>query len=81
MIDRDLADLYDVETRVLNQAAKRHEQRFPADFMFQLKKTELEHWKSQLVISNSEKMGLRKPLPAFTTGTLLAIGGRTNKNQ
>lgn len=55
MIDRDLADLYGVETRVLNQAVKRHEQQFPADFMFQLTKTELEHWKSQLVISSSER--------------------------
>ena len=61
MIDRDLADLYGVETRVLNQAVKRHEHRFPADFMFQMTKAEMEHWKSQIVISNSEKMGLRKP--------------------
>ena len=66
MIDRDLADLYGVETRALNQAVKRHEQRFPADFMFQLTKTEMVHWKSQLVISNKEKMGLRKPPLAFT---------------
>ena len=36
MIDRDLADLYGVETRVLNQAVRRNEKRLPEDFMFQL---------------------------------------------
>ncbi len=66
MIDRDLADLYGVETRVLNQAVKRHVQRFPPDFMFQMTKDEMEHWKSQIVISNIEKMGLRKPPRVFT---------------
>lgn len=55
MIDRDLADLYGVETRVLNQAVKRHKQRFLADFMFRMTKDELKHWKSQIVISNIEK--------------------------
>ena len=36
MLDRDLADLYGIETRALNQAAKRNQVRFPVDFMFQL---------------------------------------------
>ena len=40
MLDRDLAELYGVETKVLNQAVKRNSDRFPADFMFQLTKTE-----------------------------------------
>ena len=53
MLDRDLAKLYGVETRVLNQAVKRNMNRFPTEFMFQLNKTELEDWKSQIVISNS----------------------------
>ena len=66
MLDRDLAELYDVETRVLNQAVRRNEKRFPADFMFQLIPEEMENWKSQIVISNREKMGLRKPPLAFT---------------
>lgn len=66
MIDRDLAELYDVETRVLNQAVRRNEKRFPEDFMFQMSKEEMEDWKSQIVISNSEKMGLRKPPLVFT---------------
>lgn len=53
MLDRDLARLYGVETRVLNQAVKRNADRFPEDFMFRLNKTEFEDWKSQIVISNS----------------------------
>ena len=66
MIDRDLAELYDVETRILNQAVRRNEKRFPIDFMFQMSKVEMEDWKSQIVISNSEKMGLRKLPLVFT---------------
>lgn len=66
MIDRDLAELYGVETRVLNQAVRRNEKRFPGDFMFQMSREEMADWKSQFVISNSEKMGLRKPPLVFT---------------
>lgn len=66
MLDRDLAEMYGVETRVLNQAVKRNEERFPADFMFQMTSEELSDWKSQNVISNKEKMGLRKPPNVFT---------------
>lgn len=66
MIDRDLADMYGVETRVLNQAVKRNQNRFPSDFMFQLTAAEFKHWKSQIVTSNGEKMGLRKLPYAFT---------------
>lgn len=66
MMDRDLADMYGVETRLLNQAVKRNEKRFPADFMFQLTEQELEEWKSQNVTSNKERMGLRKLPYVFT---------------
>jgi len=67
LLDRDLASLYEVPTRVLIQAVKRNQERFPADFMFQLSKSEFENWKSQFVISNSGiKMGLRKRPYAFT---------------
>ncbi len=51
ILDRDLARLYGVETRVLNQAVQRNMERFPEDFMFQLTKEEFENWKSQIVIS------------------------------
>ncbi len=60
MLDRDLAKLYKVETKVFNQAVKRNIKRFPDDFMFQLSKNELENWRSQFVTSNSDKMGLRR---------------------
>ena len=46
MFDRDLAKLYDVETKVLNQAVRRNKERFPSDFMIQLTKKELENWLS-----------------------------------
>jgi len=66
MIDRDLASLYGVETRSLNQAVRRNINRFPEDFMFQLTPDEMEDWMSQIVISNREKMGVRKRPLAFT---------------
>lgn len=66
MLDRDLAELYGVETRVLNQAIKRNEKRFPNDFMFQMTQKELENWKSQNTLSSKEKMGLRKLPNVFT---------------
>ena len=52
MLDRDLAELYGVETKVLNQAVRRNSKRFPEEFMFQLSKEELENWRSQFVTSN-----------------------------
>lgn len=52
MLDRDLAELYGVQTKVLNQAVKRNIERFPERFMFQLSKGELEDWKSQIMTSN-----------------------------
>src|SRR5688572_15257691 len=64
MLDRDLAELYDVETKVLNQAVKRNPDRFPADFMFQLTKKEFENLKSQIVTSSWG--GVRKMPFAFT---------------
>ena len=66
MLDRDLAEMYNIETRVLNQAVKRNKERFPEDFMFQLTEEELKNWKSQSVISNSINMGLRNKPFAFT---------------
>ncbi len=66
MLDRDLAEMYGVETKVLNQAVKRNIQRFPERFYFQLSDEEFKDWKSQFVTSNSDKMGLRKKPYAFT---------------
>ncbi|HXD78694.1 MAG TPA: ORF6N domain-containing protein [Puia sp.] len=52
MLDRDLAELYGVETRVLNEAVRRNEKRFPEDFMFQLTAEELKNLISQNVTSS-----------------------------
>lgn len=67
MIDSDLAKLYGVETRVLNQAVKRNLERFPEDFMFQLNKEEFENLKSQSVTSSSGNYGGRRKLPYVFT--------------
>ena len=65
MLDRDLAELYQVETRVLNQAVKRNIDRFPEDFMFRLTKEEC--LRSQIVILNMEQGKHLKYMPnAFT---------------
>lgn len=66
MLDRDLAVMYGVETRALNQAVKRNSERFPEDFMFQMTDEEVENWKSQNVMSNSIKMGMRRNPYVFT---------------
>jgi|GEM_PF-3333276 len=55
MNDCDLAEMYGVETRILNQAVKRNFESFPDDFKLQLTELEFQHWKSQIVISNYEK--------------------------
>lgn len=55
ILDRDLARLYGVETRRLNEQVRRNMERFPEDFMFQLTKEEFENWKSQFAISNYDE--------------------------
>ena len=52
MLDKDLAELYGVETKVLKQAVKRNISRFPDDFMFQLTSGEFENLRSQIVTSS-----------------------------
>jgi len=81
MIDRDLADLYGVETRRLNEQVKRNKERFPEHFMFQLTKEEQENYETfrdsffaiekrsdplKSQIATSNKGGNRKPSYAFT---------------
>jgi len=55
MIDRDLAEIYGVETRILNQAVKRNMDRFPEDFMFQLTESEWQYMSSQFVMTSKSK--------------------------
>ena len=52
MLDRDLAELYGVETKVLNQAVKRNQERFPSKFCFSLNKNEIQNLRSQIVTSS-----------------------------
>lgn len=73
MIDRDLAFLYGVETRVLNQAVKRNTERFPDDFMFQLTKEETDNLKSQNVTSSWG--GSRKMPYVFTEQGVAMLSG------
>jgi hypothetical protein len=90
MIDRDLAELYGVKTKVLNQAVKRNINRFPLDFMFQLSKEEMTYWKSQFVppTTNKHKLtnlksqivtsswgGIRKPPLVFTEHGIAMLSG------
>ncbi len=81
MIDRDLAEMYGVETRVLNQAVKRNCERFPEDFMFQFNDQDFENWKSQFVISNKEKMGIRNMPYAFTEQGVAMLSSVLNSKQ
>lgn len=67
MLDTDLADLYQVPTKVLNQAVRRNKDRFPADFMFQLTADEFSALRSQIVTLDTGRGQHRKYLPyAFT---------------
>ncbi len=59
MLDRDLAELYGVETRVLKQSVKRNITRFPADFMFEMSPQELEQWRDEFATTTGERKGIR----------------------
>ena len=73
MLDEDLAELYDVETRRLNEQVKRNILRFPKDFMFQLTKMEFENLKSQ---SATSRWGGRRKLPnAFSEQGVAMLSG------
>ncbi|WP_269224324.1 ORF6N domain-containing protein [Flavobacterium sp. IMCC34518] len=73
MLDRDLAQLYGIETKRLKEQVKRNISRFPGDFMFELTKLEFENWRSQFATSNSDKMGLRYVPIAFTEHGVLML--------
>ena len=75
ILDRDLAKLYKVETKVFMQSVKRNIERFPENFMFQLTKEEFFNWRSQFVASKNDKMGLRRPPYAFTEQGVAMLSG------
>lgn len=75
MLDSDLAKLYGVETKVLNQQVKRNMARFPDDFMFQLTKDEFETLKSQFVTSKQGSGGKQKLPLVFTENGVAMLSG------
>ena len=78
MLDSDLAELYGVETRRLNEQVKRNIDRFPEDFMFQLTENEFENLKSQIAISS---WGGRRKLPnVFTEHGVLMLSSVLNSD-
>jgi len=78
MLDSDLAELYGVETRRLNEQVKRNIERFPEDFMFQLTQEEFNNLKSQIAISS---WGGRRTLPyAFTEHGVLMLSSVLNSD-
>ena len=79
MLDGDLADLYQVETRRLNEQVKRNIDRFPEDFMFQLTEKEWENLKSQNAISSWG--GRRKKPYAFTEHGVLMLSSVLNSDR
>lgn len=79
MLDRELAMLYGVETRVLNQAVKRNRERFPADFMFELTRNEIRNI-SQSVISSATLKHAPKVF-AFTEQGVAMLSGVLHSRQ
>jgi len=67
MLDNDLAELYQVETKVFNQAVKRNNERFPDDFMFQLSEKEYQSLRSQFVTLDNGRGQHRKYMPYVFT--------------
>lgn len=81
MLDSDLAFLYDVETKVLNQAVKRNMKRFPEDFLFRLTKEEYSSLKSQIVTSKSGRGGKQKQPLVFTENGVAMLSGILNSDR
>jgi len=81
ILDSDLAKLYDVETRRLNEQVRRNIEKFPDDFMFQLTKEEFENLKSQIATSSSSWGGRRKLPFVFTEHGALQASNVLNSLQ
>jgi hypothetical protein len=80
MIDNDLAALYGVETKVLNQAVKRNNDRFPEDFLFQLNEEEAESLRCQTGISKEGKGGRRYHPKVFTENGVAMLSSVLNSS-
>ena len=81
MFDSDLAELYGVETRVLNQSVQRNLSRFPNDFMFQLTENEHDSLRSQIVISKKGKGGRRYMPYVFTENGVAMLSSVLNSEK
>ncbi|MFC0316939.1 ORF6N domain-containing protein [Olivibacter oleidegradans] len=81
MLDRDLAELYGVETKVLKQAVKRNIDRFPNDFMFELTKQQFEILRSQIVTSKDGRGGTRYLPMAFTEQGVAMLSSVLNSDR
>ncbi|MDO9263066.1 MAG: ORF6N domain-containing protein, partial [Desulfosalsimonadaceae bacterium] len=81
ILDRDLAELYGVETKRLKEQVRRNIARFPEDFMFELTKEELKNWRSQFATSNTVKMGLRYAPMAFTEQGVAMLSSVLNSDR
>jgi len=81
MLDRDLAELYGVETKYLKRQVRRNILRFPDDFMFELSENEFGIWRSQFGTSKSDKMGLRYPPFAFTEAGVAQLSSVLNSEK
>ena len=81
MLDRDLAALYGLATKVLKQAVRRNLDRFPNDFMFVLDTNEFRSWRSQFVTSKADQKGLRYAPMAFTEHGILMLSSVLNSDR
>jgi phage regulator Rha-like protein len=74
MIDRDLAELYEVETKRVKELVRRNPKRFPIDFMFEMNSKEFQNWRTHFATSKEDKQGLRYAPFCFTEqgATMLA---------
>lgn len=79
MLDRDLALLYGIETKRLNEQVRRNSERFPDDFMFRLTKEEFENWKSQFAIPNNEDSMRSQNATSYDQSNLKSQNATSNK--
>ena len=81
MIDRDLAELYGVETKRLKEAVRRNSERFPDDFMFEMTDNEFQNWRTQFATSKADMIGLRYAPFCFTEQGVTMLSCVLNSNR
>lgn len=80
MLDKDLAELYGIETKVLKQTVRRNKNRFPRDFMFEMSPAELKKWRECGALTASDKKGLRYAPFCFTEQGVTMLSCILNSN-